>query len=428
VLGVASNQIIRRVRYKKAASQQEKQQAEAVDNNTEGNFDGLLAEFARHGLRATAAHTAAGANCFSHFVPEVHGCGQAAREAARRVRFPVRPLPVLWRPPNPTGRLCDGPSCIAGWSEAGRHGAVKAAGVCCLCGGGSTDLLEVASFASSPLNSKKAAAPQGRKTMTAADVELALVEAEFEAFLRLSGVPGAPGPEGGGRPMRLMLRMPSLSSNDANSGPTATLDDLDDIMNAPRRSYVDALVQFHAAPSSSCDEDKAGSKDADDNTSCCRGHHFRFNWRFALLFAIPSALASSCDFCFGCSSLNVRWMQKSAAATARQQQQPQLPVPSKSRQSNPLEHSRLPQHWNTGGGQVQNCHKLHRSVSNQKAILPLAQHPFRMSGQHSSSTGSGGSADPQQRPTRAPRSSRISTFCIIFAVRMLARRRSINKA
>uniref|UniRef100_A0A1I8GKG6 DNA polymerase epsilon subunit 3 n=2 Tax=Macrostomum lignano TaxID=282301 RepID=A0A1I8GKG6_9PLAT len=169
-------------------------------------------------------------------------------------------------------------------------------------------------FRKQPLNSKKAAAPQGRKTMTAADVELALVEAEFEAFLpavreclerlrtRGRGAADEADAEDAELEQDPLADFETLNtnnnnvSNDANSGPTATLDDLDDIMNAvvsgtddkegdasqaspvesvmtpvlpvkqvqqPRRSYVDALVQFHA-PSSSCDEDKAGSKDADD--------------------------------------------------------------------------------------------------------------------------------------------------------------------
>ncbi|PAA79867.1 hypothetical protein BOX15_Mlig022361g1, partial [Macrostomum lignano] len=98
VLGVASNQKSDGSAIKKQQANKKKQQAEAVDNNTEEDFDALLAEFAamdsvcgypdcKTPVR-TVGHGCAHCRrryCFSHFVPEVHGCGQAAREAARRV-------------------------------------------------------------------------------------------------------------------------------------------------------------------------------------------------------------------------------------------------------------------------------------------------------------------------------------------------------
>ncbi|PAA90624.1 hypothetical protein BOX15_Mlig002167g4, partial [Macrostomum lignano] len=127
VLGVASNQKSDGSAIKKQQANKKKQQAEAVDNNTEEDFDALLAEFAamdsvcgypdcKTPVR-TVGHGCAHCRrryCFSHFVPEVHGCGQAA-ERQPGESLPVRLLPVLWRRQNPTGRLCDGPSCIAGW-------------------------------------------------------------------------------------------------------------------------------------------------------------------------------------------------------------------------------------------------------------------------------------------------------------------------
>uniref|UniRef100_A0A1I8F4P2 RING-type domain-containing protein n=1 Tax=Macrostomum lignano TaxID=282301 RepID=A0A1I8F4P2_9PLAT len=292
-------------------------------NNTEEDFDALLAEFAA--MDSVCGYP----DCKTPVRTVGHGCAHCRRRYCLAISYrkftaavrlperqpgeslPVRPLPVLWRRQNPTGRLCDGPSCIAGWRRGWTTWrAVKAAGVCCLCGGQHRSTRGRV-FRKQPLNSKKAAAPQGRKTMTAADVELALVEAEFEAFLpavreclerlrtRGRGAADEADAEDAELEQDPLADFETLNtnnnnvSNDANSGPTATLDDLDDIMNAvvsgtddkegdtsqaspgragddtcstvqqPRRSYVDALVQFHA-PSSSCDEDKAGSKDADD--------------------------------------------------------------------------------------------------------------------------------------------------------------------
>uniref|UniRef100_A0A1I8F5Q1 SCA7 domain-containing protein n=1 Tax=Macrostomum lignano TaxID=282301 RepID=A0A1I8F5Q1_9PLAT len=151
--------------------------------------------------------------CFSHFVPEVHGCGQAARkrQPGESLSGSATSGPVA--PPNPTGRLCDAAQLhrrvVARGSE--RHGAVQ--------GGarlGRTWLQSTADGAA-PIYS--------RSRLSQAAVE------QQEGG-------GSAGSQNDGRlPMLSWLwskpnskpscRLPR--DNDANSGPTATLDDLDDI-------------------------------------------------------------------------------------------------------------------------------------------------------------------------------------------------------
>uniref|UniRef100_A0A1I8F2H5 SUI1 domain-containing protein n=1 Tax=Macrostomum lignano TaxID=282301 RepID=A0A1I8F2H5_9PLAT len=306
VLGVASNQKSDGSAIKKQQANKKKQQAEAVDNNTEEDFDALLAEFAA--MDSVCGYP----DCKTPVRTVGHGCAHCAgatvlaisyRKFTAAVRLPERQPgespsgsatsgPVA-PPKSNREAVATGPAASPVGGEAGRHGAVKAAGVCCLCGGvateklaikrrtrrnnflsinkltqkafccllhflfvarrrcapevaqnlilnsfaadRSTDLLEVASFASSRLNSKKAAAPQGRKTMTAADVELALVEfanskpswpavRECLSGLRTRGRGAADEADAEDAELEQQRRQ--------QRSQLPTLDDLDDIMNA----------------------------------------------------------------------------------------------------------------------------------------------------------------------------------------------------
>uniref|UniRef100_A0A1I8JPN6 CBFD_NFYB_HMF domain-containing protein n=1 Tax=Macrostomum lignano TaxID=282301 RepID=A0A1I8JPN6_9PLAT len=524
---VASNQKSDGSAIKKQQANKKKQQAEAVDNNTEEDFDALLAEFAAMDSVCgypdckTPSHGCAHCRrryCFSHFVPEVHGCGQAAREAARRVASgsatsgPVAPpksnreavrraqlhrrlearLDDMEQSRRPARRCAPELTMVSvfqseetgptfeqlGLPQAVLNRLIKSSlpdsasvakdarkliGDCAIAfalrltaAANDVMLAEAARqhrstrgrvFRKQPLNSKKAAAPQGRKTMTAADVELALVEAEFEAFL-----PADPLAD-----FETLNTNNNNVSNDANSGPTATLDDLDDIMNAvvsgtddkegdasqaspgrvgddtcsttvqqPRRSYVDALVQFHA-PSSSCDEDKAGSKDADDTPVAAEVSDNSKPW--SVPNNVVSLLVRTQPTCSSLHTANGNGAGNGSAGTGNQ---PEVTVclrdealasilSAKAVMTQRAFEIKVDDVVFLGYSESPGCWSCvsNKGDSSCPASIPDA-------GSTASSTGSGGSGSPQQRRKSAAGSSSISTFCIIFAVRCCAPK-SINK-